>query len=426
MLGDLAWKPLLHRAVTGRWRRLRLTPSEVPWPAALRRPGLYLHVPFCRQLCPFCPYQRVKHDPERYRRYERAVRQEIELVAPHLRGADFCSLYVGGGTPTVDPGGLERILGHLLGAVGGVPEVCVELHPGEMDDACLDRLRRAGVTMVSIGAQSLSDDLLRRIGRSHDGATAHGAIARARRAGFRSVNVDLMFALPGQTLEAWEDDVRRVLDAGADQLSTYPLFGFPYSDQGREEGLRHVRRPPTARIRRMLARTDALARDAGLERCAVWSWIRPGLRKFSSVSRHHYVGFGPSAASMIGSHFHVNTFDVDAYADALPSRRPVALAMPLERRQEMAYWLYWRAYELFAGRDDFRELFGGADLDATFGALFAPFRAAGFMRRTAEGWAITDPGAFWIHRLQNEYSLAYIERLWGRCRRTPWPAEVRL
>jgi oxygen-independent coproporphyrinogen-3 oxidase len=100
--------------------------------------------------------------------------------------------------------------------------------------------------------------------------------------------------------------------------------------------------------------------------------------------------------------------------------------MRLDRRQEMAYWLYWRAYELFAGREDFRALFDGADLDATFGALFAPFRAAGFMRRTPAGFEITDAGAFWIHRLQNEYSLAYIDRLWGRCRRTAWPAEVRL
>jgi oxygen-independent coproporphyrinogen-3 oxidase len=280
--------------------------------------------------------------------------------------------------------------------------------------------------MVSIGAQSLADDLLGRIGRSHDGATAFEAIRRAARTGFSAVNVDLMFALPGQTEQAWEDDVQRVLEAGADQLSTYPLFGFPYSDQGQSERLRTVRRPSTRRILRMLARTDALARRAGLVRCAVWSWIRPGLRKFSSVSRHHYVGFGPSAASMIGSHFHVNTFSVDAYADALPARRPVALAMPLDRRQEMAYWLYWRAYELFAGEQDFRDLFDGAELERVFGPLFAPFRALGLMCRSDGGFGVTDSGAFWIHRLQSEYSLAYIERLWGGCRRAAWPNGLQL
>jgi oxygen-independent coproporphyrinogen-3 oxidase len=426
MLGDFVWKPWLHRAVTGRWRRMRMVPCEVSAPVGLRRPGLYLHVPFCRDLCPFCPYNRFRYDEERYRRYETAVCQEIDLVAPHLRGVALSSLYVGGGTPTVDPQGLARILAHLADAVGPVPETCVELHPGEMDDACLETLRRAGVTMVSIGAQSLSDELLRRIGRSHDGATALDALRRAKRAGFSSVNVDLLFALPGQTQEAWEDDVRAVLTAGADQLSTYPLFGFPYSELGEREGLRAVRRPATPWIRPLLARTDALCRSAGLQRCAVWSWIRPGLGKFSSVSRHHYVGFGPSAASMTGGLFHVNTFSVDAYAQALPQRRPVALAMPLDRRQEMAYWLYWRAYELFASDADFRDLFDGAELDDVFGALFAPFRALGFVRRRPDGYAVTDSGAFWIHRLQNEYSLSYIDRLWGLCRRTPWPESVRL
>jgi hypothetical protein len=79
--------------------------------------------------------------------------------------------------------------------------------------------------------------------------------------------------------------------------------------------------------------------------------------------------------------------------DALPSRRPVALALPLDR--EMAYWLYRRAYELFACHKDFRDLFGDAELDAVFGALFVPFRAAGFMRRTPEGYEVTDSGAFW-------------------------------
>ena len=426
MLGDRLWKPLLHRAVTGQWERMRLTPGGVPWPTSLKRPGLYLHVPFCKNLCPFCPYDRFKFEADRYRRYERAVRQEIDLLAPSLSGTRFCSLYVGGGTPTVDPRGLERILGHLTGAAGQVDEILRRAAPGR------DGRRWAGTAAPSrrhhdsIGAQSLTDDLLQRLGRSHDGATALEAIQRARRAGFASVNVDLMFSLPGQTEAAWEEDVRRVLDAGADQLSTYPLFGFSYSDQGAREGLTSVRRPPGARIRRMLALTDRLARQAGLSRCAVWSWLRPGPKKFSSVSRHHYIGFGPSAASMIGSHFHVNTFDVEAYAAALPARRPVALSMPLAPRQEMAYWLYWRAYELFAGAGDFAELFPGPSLEEVFGRLFVPFRALGFMRRTSGGFEITDAGAYWIHRLQNEYSLSYIERLWGRCRKEPWPAEVRL
>ena len=186
-----------------------------------------------------------------------------------------------------------------------------------------------------------------------------------------------------------------------------------------------MRQPPARTILRMLDATDRIAKQRGLHRCAVWSWIREGRKKFSSVTRHYYVGFGPSASSMIGSHFYVNTFDVDAYASALPSRRPIALSMRMNRRLEMAYWLYWRAYELFVAEAEFSDMFGShRSIAKMFGLSFSPFLAAGLMERNAEGYRITDAGAFWIHRIQNEYSLNYINYLWGRCRQTPWPQEV--
>jgi len=294
-----------------------------------------------------------------------------------------------------------------------------------MDDACLAALRDLGVTMVSIGVESTNDALLARIGRSHDGAVARDSVARALRAGFASVNADLMFALPGQEVSDWEDDVRRVLDLGVDQVSTYPLFSFPYSDDGARTGITSVKRPPERKILSMLGSTVRLCREHGFERCAVWSWLKPEKKKFSSITRHHYIGFGPSAASMTGAAFHVNTFDVDAYAAGLPGRRPVALTLPVSRRLEMAYWLYWRVYELDVCERDFRDVFGDdASLDDVFGAAIGPFRALGMIRKTAGGYAITEKGAYWIHRLQNEYSLNYINRLWGACRRSAWPASV--
>lgn len=399
--------------------------GDVPWPDHLTRLGLYLHVPFCRKLCPFCPYNRFAYTPDIYARFERAVHKEIDLYSPHLAKSRITSLYIGGGTPTVDLPGLLRIVSHLKRSFPSIPDICIELHPGFMDEKCLAALRKAGVTMLSIGVESTSDRLLQRIGRSHDAAMALDAIRRARAQGFDAINVDLMFALPSQTLREWELDVACVLDAGADQLSTYPLFCFPCSDLGRQLGLSRMGQPPARMILEMLDTTDHIARKHGLYRCAVWSWIAAHHKKFSSVTRHHYVGFGPSASSMIGSHFYVNTFDVDAYASALPARRPIALSMKMDRRLEMAYWLYWRAYELFVADADFRDLFGAdRSVARLFGPSFTPFLATGLMERQADGYRITDAGAFWIHRIQNEYSLDYINRLWGQCRQTAWPQEV--
>jgi coproporphyrinogen III oxidase-like Fe-S oxidoreductase len=419
------WKPIIQKMVTGHWRSFRMYPAEPSFPENLKQLGLYLHVPFCKNLCPFCPYNRIQYDEELFKHYERAVHEEIDLYTPYLNGSQFVSLYIGGGTPTVNLSGLLKILDHLRKNFSLICDICIELHPSNMDKNCLKALKGTGVTMLSIGVESTSDRLLQIIGRNHDSKTALNALDRAMSMDFDSVNADLMFALPGQKLMDWEKDLKTVLMAGVDQISTYPLFSFPYSDLGKTQKLKLVKRPKSRAVRSMLKLTNTLATNNGLKRCAVWSWLRPPMKKFSSITRHHYVGFGPSAASMIGTHFYVNTFDVKAYADSLPFKRPIALSMPMDRRLEMAYWLYWRAYELKIENEDFQNLFGAnSSLEDIFSGLFLPIQLTGMLEKKNGGYQITSLGAYWVHRLQNEYSLNYINKLWGTCQSKPWPTKV--
>ena len=427
------WKPLVKRLVSGSFAPLRMRPGVVTTPSPMKRLGLYLHVPFCRNLCPYCPYNRIAFDEGLYRAYETAVHREIDLHAKRLAGASapeksqspIASLYIGGGTPTVAPEGLARLVTHLGDVFGPACDVCVELHPSAMDDHCLALLKSIGVTMLSVGAESLSDRLLTVIGRSHDAAAAEDAARRAVAAGFKAVNVDLMFALPTQTLDDLDRDLQRILRLGVDQISTYPIFGFPYTEWGQEQGLSAIGRPSGDMIRRMLALIRRRAEQHGLRQCAVWSFLRPDRKKFSSITRHHYLGFGPSAASMAGGQFYVNTFSVEAYASALQERLPVALVMPVHRRLEMAYWLYWRVYEMEIPRAAFRELFG-EDIEVVFGSLLNLLVRIGMAHCDNDCYHISPESAYWIHRIQNEYSLNYINRLWGKCREEAWPAEVRL
>lgn len=416
------WKPIIKKAVTGHWGRFHMKPHIPPFPINLTNAGLYLHVPFCKNLCPYCPYNRVSYEENAFASYEQAVHQEIDLYAPYLTKTKFISLYIGGGTPTVNLEGLLRILGHIKNRFSLSCDICIELHPANMDNDCLYKLRKAGVTMISLGIESTSDHILERIGRNHDGKTALDSLKRAKLAGFDSINVDLMFALPGQTISDWEQDLRAVLREGVDQISTYPLFSFPYTELGQEKRIKMVKRPSSRLVRSMLKSTDRYASEYGLERCAVWSWLRPSRKKFSSITRHHYIGFGPSAASMTGSHFYVNTFDVDAYASALPANRPVALSMPVDKRLEMAYWLYWKVYELYIEDAAFEHTFGNKKLfHSTFDELFWPLLLTGMVKKNKGAYQITKSGAYWIHCLQNEYSLNYINRLWGVCRKKAWP-----
>jgi len=428
------WKPLLRRLVTGSFTPLVLRRDEATGLGHLKRLGLYLHVPFCHKLCAYCPYNRVKFDTDLYRCYEAAVHREIDLWATQMtesfsrvvgRQPGIVSLYVGGGTPTVVPKGLARLVAHLAEAFGPAGDVCIELHPSAMDDECLDLLRAIGVTMVSVGVESLSDRLLKIIGRSHDAATAEEALRRAVAHGFDTVNADLMFSLPTQTLDELDYDLCRVLDLDVDQVSTYPLFGFPYTEWNRRLGLAKISRPRGDLIRQMLNLIRKRCHEHGLQQCAVWSFLRPKKKKFSSTTRHHYRGFGPSAASMTGTQFYVNTFSLEEYTAALPDRLPVALVLPVDRRLEMAYWLYWRIYEMKISNSDFRELFG-ENLEAVYGGLLGLLVRLGMIERQNGSYRITEDAAYWIHRIQNEYALNYINRLWGRCRQEAWPREVKL
>ena len=128
---------------------------------------------------------------------------------------------------------------------------------------------------------------------------------------------------------------------------------------------------------------------------------------------------------MTGDAFYVNTFSVPEYIESLPEQRPIALSMPLTRRQEMAYWIYWRIYEMTIGNDAFKTLFN-RDLDEVFGRLLFWPRLFGMISRDNGHYVVKEEAAYFIHKIQNEYSLNYINRLWGTCRAHAWPKRVRL
>lgn len=421
----------LARLVTRAARRYLVGPDqrwafEPPrgWrPPRVERTALYLHVPFCRHSCPYCPYTKVPYRAALVEPYTRAALAEVDWWAEAIGPAAISSVYIGGGTPTLALGSVARVLARVRERFHLAGDIAIETHPADVSAAMVAQLRAAGVTLVSLGVQSFRPQPLAALGRRYPPAVAEQAVTRLAQGGFASLNVDLMFALPGQTAGDVRADLARAADLGADQITTYPLFTFPYTSVGRYRRLAGVRMPDL-RLRR--AHYRAISRwcaEHGFQRVSVWGFKRGAVPRYSSVTRDGYIGLGPGAGSHLPDGFALNTFDLKTWIEAAGAgQSAVALRLPFAGEMPGWWWLYWRCY-------DTRIPLG--HLDAALGRDAPKARRwlrvvehAGLAVRRDGYLELTEPGAFWLHLAQNHFALSYVNTLWTRARQEPWPQSV--
>jgi len=391
-------------------------------PPALDRGGLYIHVPFCRTLCPYCPYNRIPFDRALADAFVDGLGAEAEFYGRVLPEAEIDSVYVGGGTPTSLGDDLFRVLATVERRFRVTGPVCLETHPAEVTRETAGALRSAGVVAVSLGVESFQPRLLNRIGRQYSGERARNAIAWLHDAGIPAINVDLMFALPSQTLGELDADLDLAAASPATQVTAYPLFTFPYTAVGTFRRLHGVESPPLRTRRRMYYRLSEFFERRGWHRASVWSYQRAPAdsMRYSSVMRRRYLGLGPGAGSWLGSRFTLNTFSVPEYVRAVARYgHAVALEMPFTRRLAELYELYWDLYGT-----EFAVPAEPGGTEASIEAVLSVIAALGLAVREPGRVRLTRRGAFWVHLLQNQLSLRAIDRIWSAARAEPWPVRV--
>lgn len=378
--------------------------------------GAYVHVPFCMRICPFCPYDKVRAEPDLARRYFLALREEVDTYVSELEAGGrgpFTSLYVGGGTPTL-------YLDELADLIGRIPvsgERAVEVLPNHATAARIDRLTGMGVTAVSIGAQSFHDEALRRLGRPHDAAMARAAVERVM-GRFACVDVDLIFDVAWEDHSGFLDDVRACFALGVDQVSTYPLIRFGYTPFGSAP---HDRRREHA----VLADVSALAGSMGFERRSVWSFNRRGAPAYTSITRRRYLGMGCGSASFAGRDLWINHFGVATYAEAVEhGELPIARWFRLGRWAGAAYDGFWQAYSGRLDRGALERSYGRA-MGATVTAALLPFALAGLVQRTPSGYGLAPRGFDAYHDLEQLVTDRFIEPLWAEMLAARVPADRR-
>ena len=414
----------VRRHLVGPRQRWEFVPPDPGWvPSRLERTSLYLHVPFCRNCCPYCPYTKVPYRPELVARYTSAALAEVDRWADQVGPAEVSSVYVGGGTPTLALDSVSSVLARVRSRFNVTGDVCIETNPADVDELVVDRMHDMGIALVSLGVQSFHREHLATIGRQYEPQVAERALRMLTEAEFASVNADIMFALPGQEVADVLEDLAHAAELGADQLTTYPLFTFPYTQVGEYLHLAGVRMPDLRVRREQYQAISRWCAANGFERVSVWGFKRGGAPRYSSVTRDGYIGMGPGSGSHLPDGFVLNTFDLDAWETALEQgRSPVALRMPFEDEMAGWWWLYWRFYDTRIPMDSLDEELG-EDADKARRWLSA-VQSAGLARRVNGSLELTDSGAFWLHLAQNHFALSYVNTLWTAARQTAWPSSV--
>ena len=387
--------------------------------------GIYLHIPFCHQICPYCPYNKELYHPETARRYTGAVIKEIDSYARLVGDIPITSLYIGGGTPTTMLfNGLEEILAHLQQTFKIQCEIHMESHPNDLSARNLARIASLGVAHLSIGVEALQDHHLDTLARPYNADQARAAVSRAVGTGFACVNADFMFALPAQTSKEVERTADELIALGVDQVAAYPLFTFPYTPWlSRQKELNYTL-PDFFQRRRMFKKIERTFHHAGYERTSVWAFTKLGIPKYCSVTVPRYLGLGASGASYLDDVLYFNTFNVSEYIAALEgSSSPIGLSLELTRRMQMAGWLYWRIYETRFRKSDFRKRFG-EDFDRVYGFFTRTLAVLGLLRDEGDEVELNDRGAYWLHTLQDLFSIDYVSKLWAISKNDPWPRRV--
>jgi len=388
----------------------------------LEKIDLYIHIPFCKSLCPYCPYNRIKYDKNLAGPYTEAVLKEIEQYYLRLGRIEVSSLYIGGGTPTTLIDELGVIIESIRNKFNVTGDICIEASPGDFTGDIASKLRRFGVDMISLGVQSFNDTCLKALGRNYDAAKARSAVDLALASDFKSVNVDLMFILPGQSINNVLDDLKKVVEKGVNQVTVYPLFTFPYSSISKYRKTRGVKMPNVFKRRSMYRAIHGFLLQNGYHRVSVWGFKKGESPNYSSVTRDTYIGIGAGAGSRLPDTFFFNTFSVKDYIKtALTGRLPIAIAMSMTRNLQMYYWLYWRFYETGIDRQHLREMHG-EDMKARL--LFKVIKSLGFSRQNGNRVELTERGAFYVHLMQNYFTLGYINKVWTEAMHEPWPEKI--
>ncbi|MFQ5738264.1 MAG: radical SAM family heme chaperone HemW [Acidobacteriota bacterium] len=359
--------------------------------------GLYLHIPFCVKKCPYCDFISGPVGKAQRHSHLKALKREIRHSS--WAGSRVHTVFLGGGTPSeltlTEMAGLVSALRETF-ALEGTREWTLECNPGTVSLPKLAAIRHLGFNRLSLGVQSFNDGHLRALGRIHDSQEARQAMGWSRQAGFENLNLDLIFALPGQTPAEWRMDLEEALEFGPEHLSLYNLTIEPGTPFATVQACGELRLPEEETAAEMFEMAMDLTAKAGYRHYEISNYARRGYECAHNQiywRNQPYLGFGLGAASFMDGVRWANTASFSDYAlHAGTSRVPRLQEERLEGRRAAGEEVMLRLRTAEGVRLDQLSTRYGLDLSRTFSDSIDFFLVQGLLERQGDRIFLTRRG----------------------------------
>lgn len=281
--------------------------------------AIYLHVPFCKRKCAYCDFASFAGCESQWDAYFAALQGEMDAWAEELRAYEARSIFFGGGTPSLVPAEMiAATMARLRQVIAFAEdiEITLEANPGTLDMHKLRTYREAGINRLSIGVQSFDGELLKSLGRIHTPVMAVEAVRMAREAGFENISIDLMYALPGQTMAQWKASLQAAAELGLQHISAYSLIVEEGTEMFRRVSCGEAVIPDDDTVNEMQRMAVDFLAKAGYARYEISNYARPGCE-----SRHNstywqggeYLGLGSAAHSLMKDVRFANPPEIERY-----------------------------------------------------------------------------------------------------------------
>ena len=354
--------------------------------------SLYVHIPFCARKCRYCDFTSFPAPPGRIGEYMQALRSELADAGDEYGELRLNTIYIGGGTPTyIDTSYIARLCELIFEIMDVSPdaEISIECNPGSTDRNKLEVYRGAGINRLSIGAQSVNDNELALLGRIHDSTDLFRTYEDARDAGFDNINIDLMSAIPGQTLSTYEHSLRTICELGPEHISAYSLQleegtylyehrdEFEFTDEDTDREMYHM--------------TADVLGEYGYRRYEISNYSGPGYECRHNIvywTGGDYLGIGLGAASLIDNVRYKNTEELLRYLSG--ERAIESIPLSADDRKEEFMFLGLR---MICGIscEEFKLRFG-KDIDEVYGEVIRDMTGRGMLIREGDRIRLSDPG----------------------------------